>query len=683
MATGRPGFSGKTMATLFDAILNKDPAPIGELDPNLPAELGRIVAKALEKDRDLRYRNAADIRADLKRLRRDSDVRPPSRSAALPASPVAATSAPPPPDSAVVINLVKRHRAGLAVAAVLLFSAVAGAVWMTSRRSPRADNVTEIPLDRLQVTQLTSTGNASRPAISPDGKYVVYLQAENDAGFSVWLRQTGATNSVKILPADATQPALAATIGPGSTFVDVQRATSLWRVPFLGGTPKLILDRVTMPIGWSPDGTHMAFVRPGSKTLGSDLVIANSEGQDQRVLVSRTFPATFVTTSLAGATVVAPAWSPDGRRIALIQRLGEDVREMGVAVFDVSTGQDQIVNVRGDVPQGLGWLDPSALVVGQALEQGTASQLWRISFPEGRRTRLTNDVNRYSELSLSADADSLVTSRPETRLSIWVGDANGSGRDVIRSAPFLSSAITYATVAWDGDRLLFTHTLNGRFEIFRSDVASAGAPEALAAGRDMTSGPDGSIIFRSIAGDDAGLWRVDRNGRQPIQLMKGSVNLPSVTPDGQQVVFSAPVGSVQAIWAVPISGGTPTQIVNQSVGVLAFSDVSPDGKSIALVLDRQWTVCDFPACAQRRPLTLSGSRPRWMPDGRALSYVDQQGTNIWAQPIDGSPARQLTHFADGQSIGHYAWSRDGRRLAVSRAMFSSDIVLFKGLRLRP
>jgi len=111
--------------------------------------------------------------------------------------------------------------------------------------------------------------------------------------------------------------------------------------------------------------------------------------------------------------------------------------------------------------------------------------------------------------------------------------------------------------------------------------------------------------------------------------------------------------------------------------------VSPDGKSMALVLDRQWTLCDFPACAQRRPLTLSGSRPRWMPDGRAISYVDLPGRNIWAQPIDGSPARQLTHFTDGQSVGHYAWSRDGQRLAVSRATFSSDIVLFKGLRLRP
>jgi Tol biopolymer transport system component len=129
------------------------------------------------------------------------------------------------------------------------------------------------------------------------------------------------------------------------------------------------------------------------------------------------------------------------------------------------------------------------------------------------------------------------------------------------------------------------------------------------------------------------------------------------------------------------------QIVNATVGIYSFSDVSPDGRSIAIVLDGKWTICDFPACTTRKPASITGFLPRWTPDGRGLSYVDQgtvpgSASNLWVQPIDGSAARQLTRFTDGRSIGSYSWSRDAR-LAISLASFISDIVLFSGLKGKP
>jgi Tol biopolymer transport system component len=138
------------------------------------------------------------------------------------------------------------------------------------------------------------------------------------------------------------------------------------------------------------------------------------------------------------------------------------------------------------------------------------------------------------------------------------------------------------------------------------------------------------------------------------------------------------------VWHVPISGGTPTRIVDDSIGVFGFSDVSPDGRSIVLALGGKWTVCDFPACTVRKPIVnTSGSRPRWTADGRGIAYIDGlTGTNLWVQLLDGSGPRALTHFTDGRTIGHYAWSQDGQRLAISRATFSSDIVLFRGLKAR-
>ena len=133
---------------------------------------------------------------------------------------------------------------------------------------------------------------------------------------------------------------------------------------------------------------------------------------------------------------------------------------------------------------------------------------------------------------------------------------------------------------------------------------------------------------------------------------------------------------------VPIEGGTPTQITD---GLMQFPDVSPDGKSLAFLRINASNppaiiVCDLPGCKtlMRLPPTPTITRLRWTPDGRGIAY--HKDSNVWIQPLDGGPARQLTHFTDGRSIPDFAWSRDGKRLAVARMSVSNDIVLFKGLR---
>lgn len=408
---------------------------------------------------------------------------------------------------------------------------------------------------------------------------MVYLQGDAD-GTSLWLRQVAATSSVKLVPAERALSPLAATVGPDNTFVDFLRRDGIWRVPFLGGTPKRVVERANTPVGWSPDGQRMTFVRPNVSGRGQDLVTTNRDGGDERVLAS----ALVFATGMPGGTFYALAWSPDGRRIAMFQRLGEDVRDIGIRVFEVANGDSQVVNTRGDVPLGLAWFDNATLLIAQALETGTPSQLWRVAFPGGERTRLSNDTNRYSELSLSAGANTLVTSRPEARVEVWVGDAKGAGREVVRAAPFLSGATSYAMVGWDDPRLLFTHTLNGRYEIFRTDLEGA-QPQPIVAGREFSVAADGTVVFRAVAEGD-GLWKVARNGQGRIELAKGSVSY-------------------------------------------RFTN------------------------------------------------------NLWLQPLDGSTARRLTQFNDRKVIGHYAWSRDGQRLAISRASQASDIVLFRGLTGQP
>jgi Tol biopolymer transport system component len=121
------------------------------------------------------------------------------------------------------------------------------------------------------------------------------------------------------------------------------------------------------------------------------------------------------------------------------------------------------------------------------------------------------------------------------------------------------------------------------------------------------------------------------------------------------------------------------------LGIEFFSDISPDGRSIIVGLEGKWTLCDLPGCTDRRPIAaIQGGRVRWMPDGRGYTWVDNALTNnLWLQPLDGSTPRRLTQFDDQKAIGRYAWSRDGKQLAISRAAQASDIVLFRGLKGKP
>jgi Tol biopolymer transport system component len=331
----------------------------------------------------------------------------------------------------------------------------------------------------------------------------------------------------------------------------------------------------------------------------------------------------------------------------------------------------------------LSWFNEQTLLIAQALETGTASQLWRISYPGGERTRLSNDTTRYSNISISADGNTLVAARPERRVAIWVGDSTGAGRDIVRPTPFLSDASQYATLGWDGTGLLFTHTLNGRYEIFRVDP-DGGTPEPVIAGREFSVADDGTIVFRAV-GEGDGLWKVGRDGQHPVELAKGSVSYPMISRDAKQVIYNARAGEEQTLWYLLAAGGTPTRML-PSLGITSFSDVSPDGRSI-IILDPptnngKWTVCDLPACTTRKPIApVAGGRPRWMADGKAFSYYDAKtNTILWQQPIDGSPPRQLMQLTSDGQIDAYAWSRDGKRLAISRSLPSSDIVLFKGLK---
>jgi Tol biopolymer transport system component len=443
----------------------------------------------------------------------------------------------------------------------------------------------------------------------------------------------------------------------------------LWRVPFLGGQqPRRLFDDVISPVGWSSDGKRMAFVRIDRESLGTELVVTDVDGGNEQVLVSRKGIGVGFRVQPFG---IRPSWSPDDTVIAAAGGLAN------VVFITVADGSVRDVSLTNRV-DGVEWRDRSNLVLSHSSEFGGLRQLWRMSYPDGRMSRLTNDLNDYSGVSLSTDRATLATERTEAHVTIWVGDGAGtSGVDAIQNAAY---GIPGMTIAWAGDRLVYNSRSSREtaLSIFSPDtrsteeiVPNAGDPAATSDGRTIVYGSREPGTLGSV-------WKADADGRRAEKLAPAGFH-PVVTPDDHVLFVSGAVG-MRRLMKVPLDGGNAGQIGNMDV---QFRSVSRDGKSLSFVTQGNdgvaVVVCELPECRAPRRQALTGTGiPQWTPNGRALAYAN--GANIWVDPLDGSAPRQLTRFTDDLRIQDFAWSHDGRRLAVVRFATSSDIVL---LRLGP
>jgi serine/threonine protein kinase len=660
MSTGRQPFTGDTSLSVLSSILKDTPRPVTELNPSLPQELSRIIRRALAKDPERRYQDARDLRSDLE------DAKASLESGEATAKPLPSPR--------------KAPRAlPWAAAVTLLIGAAAVGFWLRRDSLPASSPPASAPpaFADLRITQLTTSGNAERPAISPDGRFVAYVQRDGN-DYSLWLRETANTSNGQIVAAQPGVTLLGATFTPdGTSIVFVRKdgkSTDLWRVPFLGGTPRPFVADVDSPVSWSPKGSRMAFFRSRiTPTLSFHLFVATAAGEGERELASSVPGELWITLTAPWRPSIAPAWSPDGRFIAVAATTSE-ARNRAIVV-DSETGSMQGIPVPSGIIYGLGWLNDESLVINQPPPIGSPTQLFRLPYPAGGLARLTNDPNDYVGVSLTADRGGLVTARREGRMDIWVGDAGGiAGTDVVRRAP-----ISVDRLAWSSDRLLYGTISGGRAAIMRIVPGRAGAEEVVLDAFTPAVTSDGStIVFVSSSSEDPfSLWKADASGRRiAILAPSASAEQVVVTPDDRSVIYNSVGGDTASIWTVPLDRGKPTKLVDGVGG-----SVSPNGRSMAFTDSRaRLMVCDLPGCTAPRPIGPApfGAPIAWTPDGSGVAYATDG--NIWVQSLAAGPPRQLTRFTDNRPIGSFAWSRDGKRQAISRSTITNDIVLLQGLR---
>ncbi|MGH9900472.1 MAG: winged helix-turn-helix domain-containing protein [Pyrinomonadaceae bacterium] len=588
---------------------------------------------------------------------------------------------------AVVISLA------VVVAASAVIYALIKLVVREQAAPPTASSAA--PFQTMKVTRLPINGKVEEAVISPDGRYVAYM-VEDAGRDSVWVRQVAAASSAQqiVPPGDSQYGGI--TFSHDSEYIYYagwkggrDEPSALYQMPVLGGAARKILTRINSYVSLSPDGRQLAFIRvnfdkPDPET---EMIIANADGTDERTLARRTAPD----------HLGAPAWSPDGRVIAIPFRSFEPSPGHATVIeVSVADGAERPITSRRWYQIGkLVWLpDGSGLVANVAEEELSPMQLWELSYPEGSARKITNDLNSYHGVSLSADAGALVALQGDLVSNVWVAPAADAGRaaQVTHGAGKYDG---YYGLSWAPDgRIIYSSVASGAWDIWVMNADGTGQKQLTVGARSnygASVSPDGRhvVFISNRAGGPFNVWRMDPDGGNPRQLTSGrGENFAHVTPDGKWVVYAS-VGFTEPnyIWKVPIEGGEPVRLTDKRS---SWPFVSPDGRHVVCIYlpepNKPYKLALVPI-EGGAPVKLfdlpSNFRANtvFMPDGRGVSYIANRDgvNNLWMQPLDGGPPKQLTDFKT-EGVIAYDWSRDGRRLACSRGVETTSVVMIKDFR---
>jgi Tol biopolymer transport system component/serine/threonine protein kinase len=602
MATGALPFKGDSTGAIFNEILNKVPAPPARLNPEVPDELERAIQKCLEKDRDLRYQHASDLRTDLKRLRRDTTS---GQTAAH-----ATTSSPPP-----------RRRSAMPWVGVAAL-AVVGALgwWLFAGRASR-----EPPAAPPKILPFTTDGGwKSNPKLSPDGEKVAY-EWQGD----VYVKAVGpGTRPLRLTETDA--PELHPMWSPDGREIAFLRllddGAAIYTVPSLGGQERKLIDvegqigvvSYLLPVlSWSPDGTWVAFAEKTAEGEPARIIRLSLETLEKQPL-----------TSPPSGTVgdLFPEISPDATLLAFVRSgSGEDAfADLDVWVQPVDgDAARQLTSGRYDFCGGLAWTpsggeilftegrrDASTFRVGldggeprpvvgatrnagfvsirgdrMVYEQRTSlpADIWRVA---GRRSPLVGQAPESLLASSAADANPAWS--PDGRRiafqsyrsgtgNVWVCDADGS--NPVQLTSFDSHT---GTPRWspDGRRIVFDSVEAGDWNVYVID-ADGGVPHRLtpdpsADFRGFWSRDGQWIYFASDRGGRTDIWRMPAEGGEAVQVTRGGGLYAEVSWDDQYLYY-ATRDSGPDIRRVPVEGGEDVEVVPGPIGSAFDWAVAPDG----------------------------------------------------------------------------------------------------------
>ena len=662
MATGHPAFSGTTSAVVFDAILHKAPTSPVRLNPDCPAELERIINKTLEKERDLRYQSASEVRTDLKHLKRDTD-----------SGGVGAGLVPAPEGRPRGAPLQKRW-AAIALAGAVVIAAAILAYWVTRPT---------VPLPQLRERRLTfnpSENAVNQADISPDGKYLAY---SDQRGLHLKLIHTG--EILNIPPPEGPAPERSdwfpnGWFPDGTKFINSRfesgRPTSAWVVSVMGGPPRKLRDDAS-PWAVSPDGSLIAFGTGRGFFRYGEIWLMGPQGEEARRLVAGSEDDGFFWA----------AWSPTGRRIAYARfHRTPDKMECSIESRDLKGGQPTLILsdprlCSEDI--GFHWYPDGRFIYSMFEEpppnQGEGhtfvsvlsygSNLWEIKVDTrtgqamSKPRRLTNWPGVYVQaFDGTEDGKQLAVTKFSGEAEVYVGELEPSGHGLKQQGRMTLDEHNYYPGGWmpDNKTVLLWSDRNGTWDIFKQALDQEEA-ELVATGPDYKANP--------VASPD-GSWI--------LYLSRPSLEFTPTTP--------------VRIMRVPTSGGPP-QLVLEGRGIngldcarspatlCVFSEESPDHQQLIFSASessqepRRW---ELTRVNLRQPAT--GYHWDLSPDGSRLAFTQSGGREgrIQILPLAGGVAREV-NVKGWNGLSDLSWAADGKGLYVIASQTAGRMLLYVDL----
>jgi serine/threonine protein kinase len=649
MATGQRAFSGNTAAVVHDAILNHPPRPVRELNSTISPGIGAIINRLLEKDCDMRYQSAADLRSDLQKEQSGSRV--PSL-----------------------------RRAGrwqwFAVALVIAF--IVCTLWLYPRR--------HVDVVERKLTANSAENRVISMAVSPDSKYLAYA---DNTGVYLKVIHTGQTRPVP-LPPDF--HARVDDWFPDGSRLLVTRAetpgrASLWSISVFGGSPHELADDASGG-SLSPDGSHIAF-RRGSLTY--DGVWGREEwvmGSDGTELVNCT-PA-----KSADSQVGAPTWSPDGKEIAYVRsRWAYFGRTNSVEVNEWLRAKAETVFSDSRLSSAVHWLRDGRLIyaLGSTQHNQQDSSLWVMSLRQSAGVssppkRITGEHGWISQIDGSDDAKRVFFLSGNWLPSVYVGTLASNSSQLFATRRLTLDENENMPWSWtpDSRSVLFSSDRDGSREIFKQAIDETMA-ESLVVSADQVSQPivtpNGTeILYISIpesANRDtpSSIFAIPIGGGTPRLILKdvGIWNVQCARAPSTICLYSVAKGEISETFRFDVKSGRMT-VPSQIESAFNWS-LSPDGSERAIILygpNQDKIQFRSTSTGQTRDLVVKGwsglTGINWSSDGKRLlvsQHTFERDSTLLSVTLDGRASVLLK--SSNPEIWHAVPSPNGRMLAIAEA----------------
>ena len=453
------------------------------------------------------------------------------------------------------------------------------------------DSKKTIPLvsNSSKMTRITDGKMFGASTISPDGKFIAYIQNASAGSGNLYVQQFE-TNSVRPMLEPSKRTFGCVNFSPDGSliyFVAFDKDTpnaALYSIPVLGGTPKKILDNLSACFSISPDGKEVVFQRNNSKQNQKSLIIANLESGKERAL--------FTKSSDNLSFGLGLAWSPNGKLIAFSARFKSEKLKSERSIYGISVENGEVKKLTENTFSGIGkiaWANEGQSLVFLANEPWKDIEIYSLDISSGFAKKITNDLHSYGNygLGVTSGSQKLVADIWQSNSKIWRVNANGNINDAVNLTKQTSDGRLGLTSLPDG-RIVYISKTNKSNEIWIADKNGQNAKNLtndIHLDRQVKATPDGKyLVFASSRAGGSHIFRMNaEDGSGITQLTSGdSFNtLPNVSPDGQSVIYTSRKEKRKEIWKVPLTGGEPIQLTNYESTTPVYS---PDGKTFACIL---------------------------------------------------------------------------------------------------